>query len=328
MSFYYSADGKKFYSKVEALEYKTKSGVNIGLYYHDDVYSKVDWKTEPPGTLDFYYKEQAQRLRDTYDYLILCYSGGYDSTNILETFFYNNIKLDKIVIVGAFSQDSYIGSDENHNGELYYNAFPLIEKLGLQSITEVHDYTEKFNKLSDFSITSYANEWADYTGAWYSPHHWFWRDIEKNIIPTHLGSKKVGIIFGKDKPNLLHNKFHFQDSAAFGYGNIQSTSIYDVINFYWDPNFTPILLKQLHVLKNLGAYNPHAIEDHIYNLKNPLLFKSGKSRTSLLSLRDHYIFKKQNSDIYDFYISGITRMNSKIDIRSIRPVHSVGYSVV
>ena len=93
-------------------------------------------------------------------------------------------------------------------------------------------------------------------------------------------------------------------------------------------SFTPILLKQLHVLKNLGKYNPHAIEDHIYNLKNPLVFRSGKSRTALLSLRDQYILKKQNSDIYDFYMSGIKHMNSKIDIRNIRQVHSVGYSLV
>ena len=328
MIFYYSADGKKFNSKVEALEYKRKTGVNVGLYYYDHIYSRVDWKTEPPGTLDFYYKEQAQRLRDTYDYLILCYSGGYDSTNVLETFFYNNIKLDKIVIVGAFSQDSYVGSDENHNGELYYNAFPLIKKLGLESITEVHDYTERFDKIESLSVTQFASEWVDHMGGWYSPHHFFWRDISKFVVPKTLDSKRIGIIFGRDKPRMLYNKFHFNDAAVTSYGNIQSCDNYDIINFYWDPNFTPILIKQLHVLKNTSNLNMHIIEPHIYKLKNPPIFNSGKSRTSLISLRDQYLYKKKNSDLYQFYISGIMNMSSRIDIQRITPIHSVSYPIV
>ena len=327
--FYYSADGKKFNSKVEAVEYKNKNGVNIGFYYHDDVYSKVDWKTEPPGTLDFYYKEQAQRLRDTYDYLILCYSGGYDSTNILETFFYNNIRLDKIVIVGAFGQDSYVGSDENHNGELYYNAFPLIEKLGLQKITKVYDYTENFNKLNSLSIVQYQNEWTDYVGGWYSPHHWFWKDAGNLIIPKEWRSKKVGIIFGRDKPNILFNKFYFFDNALTSYGNIQSSDNYEIINFYWDPNFTPVLLKQVHILKNTPNFDPFNVEKYVYNLKNPLVFRSGKSRSSILSLRDQYLFNAKDSDVYKLYISGITRMHSKADMRKItKQIHSIGYSLV
>lgn len=327
MSFYYATDGKKFNSKIEALEYKNTTGLNIGFYYHDDIYSKVDWKTEPSGSLDFYYKEQAQRLRDEYDYLILCYSGGYDSTNILETFFYNNIKLDKIVIVGAFSQDSYIGSDENHNGELYNNAFPLIQKLGLESITEIYDYTERFNDVNSFSISQYASEWANATGAWFSPHNWWWKDAGNIVVPKNLGSKKAAIIFGRDKPIILNKKFYFYDTALTSYGNIQSSENYDVINFYWDPKFTPILVKQLHTLKNANA-PMYIVEKYIYNLKNPLIFRSGKSKTPLLSLRDQYLHNNYNSKVYDYYVSGLKNISSKIDLQQIRTVHSIGYSLV
>lgn len=325
--FYYAADGKKFNSKIEALQYKKTTGLNIGFYHYDDIYSKVDWKTEPPSTLDFYYKEQAQRLRDSYDYLVLCYSGGYDSTNILETFFYNNIKLDKIAIVGAFSQDSYAGSDENHNGELYNNAFPLIKKLGLESITQVYDYTERFDNIDSFSISQYASDWTYTTGGWFSPHNWWWKDAGNIIIPKNLDSKRVGIIFGRDKPFLLHGKFYFYDTAVTSYGNIKSSDNYDVINFYWDPNFTPILVKQLHTLKNADAHMSN-VESLIYNLKNPLVFRSGKSKTTLLSLRDQYLQSKQNSRVYDFYISGLKNMSSKINIQRIPPIHSISYSII
>ncbi|MEN9389816.1 MAG: hypothetical protein RLY61_900 [Candidatus Parcubacteria bacterium] len=326
MSFYYAADGKKFNSKIEALKYKNSTGIQIGLYYHDDVYSKVDWKTEPPGSLDFYYKEQAQRLRDQYDYLILCYSGGYDSTNILETFFYNNIKLDKIVIVGAFSQDSEVGSDENHNGELYNNAFPTIKKMGLESITEIYDYTERFDNIDSFSISQYSSEWTHTTGGWFSPHNWWWKDAGNIIVPKNLGSKRAAIIFGRDKPTVVGKKFYFYDTAITSYGNIQSSDNYDVINFYWDPNFTPILVKQLHVLKNTPNVFLPTVEKYIYNLKNPLIFKSPKSPTTLLSLRDQYLHKKKNSRVHDLYVSGLKNISSFIDPRQMRTIHSVGYS--
>lgn len=337
MLFYYSSDGKKFISKIEALEYSRRNQKKIGFYYYDDVYRNVDWKTEPPGPLEFYYKAQAQRLRDTYDYLILCYSGGFDSTNILETFFYNNIKLDKIVMVGAFSQDSKKGSDENHNGELYHNAFPTIQKLGLESISEIYDYTEKFDKPESFSITKNYFSWVDETGGWFSPHNWFWKDAPNYIIPKNLGSKRVGIIFGRDKPKLLLNKFYFYDSACTSYGNIQSGDNYDVINFYWDPNFTPILVKQLHVIRNefleLKKKYPHTdlpdIEKYIYNLRNPLLYKSPKSRTPILSYRDQYLLDKKDSKVYDMYKSGINNINIRLEgLLNIKTIQSVGYSII
>ena len=96
---FYSEDGIQFYDKVRALEYKKNSGKQVFLNYHDALYSSLDWKTEPTESLEQLYKEQAQRIRDTYDKVILCYSGGYDSTNILETFYYNNIGIDRKSVV-------------------------------------------------------------------------------------------------------------------------------------------------------------------------------------------------------------------------------------
>ena len=122
---YYSGD-KKFYTKYDALKHHNSTGENVFFYYYDDVYDKLDWTIEPPETLDFYYKEQAQRIRDSYDYVILCFSGGVDSTNILNTFHYNNLKIDKIVTAGAFSQDSHSMVEENHNGEIYFEAHPYL----------------------------------------------------------------------------------------------------------------------------------------------------------------------------------------------------------
>jgi hypothetical protein len=342
--FYYTSDGAKFQSKIAAFEHFEKvNATDLRFYYYDHAYEKVNWKQEPPEPLKFYYKEQAQRLRDTYDYLILCYSGGYDSSNILETFYFNGIKLDKIVIVGAFSQDTRSGVDENHNGELYHNAFPYVESLGLASITEKYDYSELFANESAFSIMQYGDDWVDYTGGWFSPHNWFWRDIEKYVVPKNIGSKKVGLIFGRDKPVLLNNKFCFMDRPITSYGFSTGTANTDRINFYWDPTYPNILVKQLHVIKRLNAiakpefnstkgtqvYGKIDVNQVIYDLKRPLIFKSPKSKSSLFSARDRFLGSARECSLFKRYSAGLTRMQNRAGIANIvKHITSREYSII
>jgi hypothetical protein len=356
--FYYCDDGTKFTSKVKALHHARQYNTKVHFYYHDDVYSQLDWKIEPPQSLDYYYREQAQRIRDNYDYVILCYSGGYDSSNILETFHYNNIKLDKIVTVGALSQDSAFGVDDNHNGELYHNVFPYLKELGLDTITQVCDYTDYFNNLNNFSISTYDIDWVDHTGAWYSPHNWFWKDIEQYVVPREWHGKRVALLFGKDKPSLFYhqapgkhappnglrlNSFCFRDTPCTSYGNSSGLDNCDRINFYWDPSSPEILIKQLHLLykvysiQRTTSYDPSIgaqmlgdvnINDVVYNLKRPILFKSPKSKDSILSLRDTYLKEKQNSDVYEMYAAGIEHIGRTVGLNNMTPIQTKFYPII
>lgn len=353
---YYFDDGKRFSSKIEATEYSLKSRKGFRLYYFDEVYSRQNWKVEPPHSLDHYYLEQAKRIRDIYDYVIICYSGGYDSTNILETFYFNNLKIDKIVTVGALSQDTLNLSDENHNGELYHNVFPYIKDLGLEDITQVCDYTTYFGDKNNFSILKYEDSWIDHIGTRYSPHNWFWRDIEKFVVPKEWEDKKVAIIFGKDKPYMMWGKddvlsrepsshkigFAFTDSAALNYGNVFSHESCDRINFYWDPNFPEIIIKQMHVLKRHYELNREynfdmsmlsqkfsnlSTDDLVYNLKRKLVFKSPKSHNIYFSLRDNFIANKKDSAIYKLYVQGLAKMQGRVYDLNLKTVYSKFYSI-
>ena len=167
--FYYSEDGKFFNNRVESLVYNNATGKHVKLYYYDDVYDKLHWTIEPPGSVDFYYREQAKRIRDSYDYVSLCFSGGIDSTNILNYFHFNNLKIDKIVTTGAFGQDSHSMVDENHNGEVYFVSHPYIKELGLESITQYIDYTKYFENINDVDITDFYNG----NGGYILWHPWF-----------------------------------------------------------------------------------------------------------------------------------------------------------
>jgi hypothetical protein len=342
--YYYSADGTKFSSKIEALEYGKNKKQKIQFHYYDNLYEKLNWSIEPPESLDYYYLEQAKRIRDSYDYVILCYSGGYDSSNILETFHFNNLRLDKIVTVGAFNEDNLTNSDENHNGEIYHNVFPYLKELNLESITQVVDYSKLFENIKNFSINKYDSNWVDHMGGWFSPHNWFWRDLEKYVVPPEYKNKKVAIIFGRDKPSLFSKMmlrtdkldgFYFRDTPVTSYGNVSAESNCDRINFYWDPNYPLILLKQLHVLRKYHfikrmdvKYLPHIpVNDIVYNLRRKILFKSPKSPTNILSLRDNFLKHKQNNDVYSLYEKGISEIKHRLGDERIKPTYSRFYDL-
>ena len=329
-SFYYSSDKRLFPNLFDALEYCKTNGTTPYFYYNDHVYQNVDWKTEPPESLEYYYREQAQRIRDEYDYVVLFYSGGYDSTNILETFHFNNIKLDKVVCVGAFKQDTFSNVDENHNGEIYLNCFPYIKELGLESITQLCDYTDYFGDIKNFSVYQYGEEWIENVGPWFSVHHWFWKDIHKYVVPEHMQGKKVALIWGKDKPCVSEingrYSFRFSDRPALSYSGIGEVPNMDRINFYWDTNFTILTVKQAHVVKRLKTEKRFIDRNHaVYNLRKPIIFQSPKSSTPLLSLRDNFLLNHKNSSVFDFYSMGIKKLVNKVDYKHIPLIYSRNY---
>lgn len=307
------------------------SNEKCSFYYHDEIFEKVDWKTEPTQTLPQLYAERAKQIRDDYEYVILCYSGGNDSSNILETFYYNNIHIDEIVMVGSFSQDVVNESlDENHNTDLYRNAFPLLKTLNLPNtkITTI-DYTTLFRDINQFSlIQKYGVEWIKHIGTHKSPHNLFWNNFRKFVGPNN--TKKTAWIMGVEKVIVQYDScdkpyVSFNDAVINDYGMNYVDENFKRINFYCDPDLKAIKIqiKQAHLYHNtvllspmdlkkklLHTYNPTnrlMLKDRLfYEPKNPLIFQSKKSNSSFLSARDQFLLKNQNSDIYQSYISALS----------------------
>jgi hypothetical protein len=324
--FYYDDLGQKYYNKFDALRSKR----DVALYFYDKEFLAFDWKTEPRESLSELYKLRAQQLREKYEYLILAYSGGIDSTNMLESFYYNNIHIDEIILVGAFSQDSYHGSDENHNGEIYHNCIPTLQMMNLKN-TKItyHDYTKLYDTPEKF--VSYKNMDKKYQTVdnWFSPHHRWWGT--SSLVNLNANRKKVGLIFGIDKPNFSKEGFHcffffntLSISALGGYTFYNQNN--DGVTrdfFYWSPEMPKILCKQMHTIHNF--YLEYVvfkeklskddffetknywkiIEKNIYStIRNPLKFTSKKSN-NILSFRDNYLLKNKNSKIYEDYINHV-----------------------
>lgn len=320
--FYYDSELNVYPTQLDAVA----SGRSCWFYYYDKEMALVDWKIDPPEHLDALYKKRAEYIRDQYKYVILCYSGGHDSTNMLETFYYNNIHIDEILIVGAFSQDREYGSDYNHNGELYKNAFPTLRGMNLPNTKiTIADYTKWFNNPNNFSaITQYGNEWTKHIGGFKSVHTLFWRDLKKFI--GHSNSKETAYIMGTDKVKLSFeidkpSYVFFSDMSFLDYGTNYKDENFTRVNFYTDvhPTATDITRKQAHLVNRFKKTYANSLDKIptgdallnklLYKLRHPLIYLSPKSQLSSLSERDKFMLDSQNSDMYKMMIEGWATIN-------------------
>jgi hypothetical protein len=248
---------------------------------------------------------------------------------MLETFYYNNIHIDEILVVGAVSQDPNKKTDINHNGDLYCNAFPLLNKLNLPKtkITFV-DYTEFFRdgSLDQFSlIKQYGHEWTRHIGSFFSVHNLFWHDLKRFVGANN--EKETGVLFGADKVRVEYANgkafTRFSNLSFSDYGNQYHDQNFHRVNFYTDadPEAIEIVKKQAHVFNKvlrqaeiLNLPSPDRNEI-LYRLRNPLVFQSEKSKFTILSARDTFMINKSDSEIYKLYTEGanIVRKNISLD---------------
>ena len=236
----------KFDRKFDALLYATKNNGEVFFKYHNQVWKDFDRNLIGKIPLSVLYKERAQQLRDKYDYLILNYSGGADSHNILRTFIDNNIKLDEVFVkwptkmIGStmYTPNTVDTSARNFWSEWNYAIDPILKwiannKPEIKIVIE--DYVGDPDKI-DIEALLLAN-----------PSH-----IRSAILQTHIVSSStlikidngisVGNIFGVDKPLLILENgeisMFFSDHAISSVPT--GSPELNAELFYWTPDY-PIL---------------------------------------------------------------------------------------
>ncbi len=98
---YYVVDNKIFRHKVYAMQDASRKSLkptDVKWVFNEHVFDKIDWKTSNHVPLLELYRRRAQQLREKYSYLVLAFSGGGDSTNVMDSFILNNIHLDEVVV--------------------------------------------------------------------------------------------------------------------------------------------------------------------------------------------------------------------------------------
>ena len=262
---YYRCNGLDFESKIQASFHSLQTNKPIEWLFNDLEFNLYDWTNEPSQSLDCLYDQRSKQLREQYDYLILSYSGGADSHNILMSFIRQGLHLDEIIINTLekgwekfTTIDSNNKSSYNNGAEHYLQTIPRlkeIEKLIPNTKITICDLTdhvyESFLKVGDASWVFNKREALNPIGITRYNYIYF-DDVRKNFDRQ----KRIGLILGVEKPkSAIHKgKFYmrFNDRAANMVTIIDHIKDYDnseIIFFYWSPECIPLLIKQGHVIK-------------------------------------------------------------------------------
>lgn len=271
--FGYFKAGKHFcsYSQFETQEYAAKTGDKVEWNFNDEFFSTIDWTAEPTESLKELYAERARQIRNKYDYLVLSFSGGSDSHNILSTFLENNIYIDEILTYHFLDgvKDKFTPSAS------------MLE-VTMAAVPEAKKYLEKFpttlHRIVDGSelVKQYwQNNIKDlkYNFMYYGNFYATPAPLVINNLPTTLpdyqrltdSGKRVCFIHGTDKPYIQIDQgkwffsFHSEViNASFSIKRqFEKTPVYDEF-FYWDPNAWKLIVKQAHVLRKY-LYKNHDI---------------------------------------------------------------------
>jgi hypothetical protein len=316
-------------SKMEAIELHHKTGIHPTWNFNDEVFGTVDWTQEPSESLWEIYCQRAQQLREKYDYLVLFFSGGADSTNILDSFIKNGIHVDEILCYHMYqgSQNKLAAGEV----EIFNVALPVARAVCEQhpniKLREV-DLTESVvkyygDKRKKFDLVYDINDM-------WTPNHLGLTKIKDQVPEWQRildSGKTIGMINGIDKPRVYfeNNRYclKFLDvliSNNIDVGIMRNTNQEEQHElFYWTPDLPKIIIKQAHAvrkfLESATEHTPglvktqtlfpakvingeqywltsHALNQLIYPTWDINTFTIGKFLTPLASPRDTWFFTK------------------------------------
>ncbi len=270
---YYTCDGLEFESKIQACFHSIKVNKPVDWVFNDLEFGLYDWAKEPEETLDQLYDKRVKELREKYDYLILSYSGGADSHNILMSFIRQGIHLDELLVNTMekgwkpyTTLDYRNRSSLNSGAEHYLQTIPRLKEVEnfiprtKITICDLTDHVqESLMAAGDASWVLQKREALNPIGVTRFNYIYF-DEVRKRFDKE----KKIGIILGVEKPKSLieNGKFwmKFNDRAANMVTIIDHIKDYDnsvIEYFYWSPECVPLLIKQGHGIKRWLELNPN-----------------------------------------------------------------------
>lgn len=267
----YHVGDKKFYYKIDALQEFARTKQPIEWDFHKDVFAAQVKKPRLNIPLTELYRLRAQQLRDKCDYLVLAYSGGSDSDNILEICLRNNIKIDEIVVEQSFKlfeKNNFVPSTnknyQNWPSEWYFVIKPKLDqisKLYPQIKITVLDSSENFEVDDDEYTSRVASVPSSYVVV---KRMRGWDRLISNRRDTY---KNVTLMSGVDKcyPTVRKGTFGFtiSDSAAL------ALTMTDMEFFYWTPDMPEIVVEQAWRIWDYLHLNPKiAVEKFSANQKD------------------------------------------------------------
>ena len=227
LNMYWKYAGTQYKSKFQAIQAAGRDVSNISFHTFDESLFKYDYSYEPTESLEDLMKERCLEIRDTYSYIKFFFSGGSDSTTVLNCFLKNNIHIDEIVIF----------------------RYSLTDDFSNKSNMEVNDFTIPFVKKLDTKIT--VHDWgAQYMNDLVSVDKWFDKRNTfalREVAIANIRGKNFCNLFACPEPRLEKVNGSWQlfayDTDIFA----EHLKFRNVEHFFFTPK---LMAKQAHLLKN------------------------------------------------------------------------------
>lgn len=257
----YHTNGQVFNNKIDAILHKKSSNANDFYWnFNDEYFDSINWSVEPAESLAELYKQRALELRQKYDYLILHYTGGHDSHNILETFAFNDIHLDEVFMRGSVlsNLDSNIILPNQVNAELTHVALPIAKEIKEKYLPNLKitliDHTQ--DTINFWEKAKNLHTYDTFIG---DPSHYMrfdYSSISEEFKKLNDKGLKIAHITGHDKPYIEKDQkgysASFSDDPFVRYyrsSNLLSDNHNNTTEFfYWHPDAVKITIKQCHVI--------------------------------------------------------------------------------
>jgi len=299
---YYSIGLSKFESKIDACIFASQiysklkdihPKTLLKWHFNDDVFDSYDWTKEPQSSLDELYNKRARELREKYDYIIVSYSGGADSHNMIEAFLRQNLFIDEIVTTHmneAMKDYAIVDINErspkySYSSEYQLQALPRLNEITKRSPNTKIRIFDVSKSIFDSFSSKHDESWVHRVKEELNPidasryNYLQFAEFKKQLDL----SKKIAIVLGVDKPrvkidSVTGNFFLlFTDRLA----NIVPIGEYakDYTNttveyFYWSPDAVDLICKQAHAVKKWLLKNKNFLK---YFDLNPSLLSNGRS---------------------------------------------------
>lgn len=294
---YYTCAGLEFESKIQAAFHSVKTGRPIRWYFNDEVFSRHHWQ-EPQETLDQLYDRRCREIREQYDYVMLSYSGGADSHNILMSFVRQGLHVDEIIVNNmdqANNRFTNINSGdirpENAGAEFHLQTLPRLKELADKIPRTKITICDLSDHLFDYMNSAKDASWVLTRKEGLNPanvtrfNYLHIADVRKQFD----SSKSLVLILGVDKPRIFleddYLHIRFNDRAANiipvpEYANQYTNTTVEF--FYWSPKSLDILTKQVYVVRAWLRANPQYL-----NLFDPILMS-----------KDHKIYRLYHERLF------------------------------
>jgi hypothetical protein len=270
---YYQVGDLKTYSKLEAIEHSGQFKLPIKWCFNLDKFEKFNWRTEPPGSLDYWYGVRAQQLRDKHDYLVIFYSGGADSHNVLMSFVNNNIFVDEIVQYVNLEGDQ--GNKQTFlNQEVFETSAPFTQQL-LENNPVYHNTKHRIIDISKIQSKVFGladNRWDHVYmhNRYFAPNHAALSYVREYVTDYQVladQGRNVCFVYGVEKPLVTTDTqgnfyINFEDGNDQAYPRFQMLGRpWEFVEFfYWSPDLPELAAKQAHVV---CRYMKELTEAHI-----------------------------------------------------------------